>query len=249
MNPILEEILETGLVTTPQGNKIKLHSNVGEGSGRVLQAAIEVAKPRLACEVGLAYGISTLYILDAMQQHGGGTLIGMDPAQRDSTWQGTGLQNVERAGFSKHYKFYEETSQRVLPRLAEGGTRIQFAFIDGWHTFDHTLVDFFYVDQVLDVGGVVVLDDIGYPGLQRLAHFIVTNRDYEILDYDPLPYPISWKTKLKRSLQNMLHPLVRDNFTPSAQSTTLKREVDKGQLIALRKKGVDKRSFDHFIPF
>jgi hypothetical protein len=110
-------------------------------------------------------------------------------------------------------------------------------------------VDFFYIDQMLDVGGVVVLDDVGYPGLRRLAHFIVTNRDYEILDYDPVLVKQSWKSKLKRISKKMLHPFVRDNHTPDARTAGLEREVDKAQLIALRKRGHDQRSFDHFVAF
>jgi predicted O-methyltransferase YrrM len=249
MNSVLAEIEKTGMMVLPSGESIKAHSHVGSGSGRVIRHAIEVAKPKVACEVGLAYGVSSLYILDAMQENGGGRLIGMDPAQHDGTWSGGGLHNIQRAGYADRYEFHEDTSQRVLPHLAEAGTRIQFGFIDGWHTFDHTLVDFFYIDQMLDVGGVVVLDDVGYPGLRRLAHFIVSNRDYEILDFDPAPARPSWKSSLKRVLQTILNPLVRDNFTPDERTVALEREVNKAQLIALRKKGHDQRSFDHFVTF
>ena len=249
MNPVLAEIENSGTMSLPSGETITVHSHVGMGSGRVIRHAIEVAKPKLACEVGLAYGISSLYILDAMQQHGGGRLIGMDPAQHDGTWRGGGLHNLERAGLADRYEFHEDTSQRILPRLAEAGTRIQFGFIDGWHTFDHTLVDFFYIDQMLDVGGVVVLDDVGYPGLRRLAHFIVTNRDYEVLGFDPIPARASRKGRLKRVLQKVLGPIVRDNFTPDARSIALERAVDKAQLIALRKRGHDRRTCDHFVSF
>ena len=249
MNPVLAEIEKTGTMVLPSGEAIKAYSHVGVGSGRVIRHAIAVAKPKLACEVGLAYGVSSLYILDAMQENGGGRLIGMDPAQHDETWRGGGLNNIQRAGYADCYEFHEDTSQRVLPRLAEVGTRIQFGFIDGWHTFDHTLVDFFYIDQMLDVGGVVVLDDVGYPGLRRLAHFIVANRDYEILDFDPVAVAPSWKTGVKRVLQTVLRPWVRDNFTPDERTMALERKVNQAQLIALRKNGNDRRSFDHFVPF
>ena len=249
MNPVLQEIERSGQVVLPSGESVKVHSNVGVGSAGVLQRAIEVAKPQLACEVGLAFGISSLYILDAMQRHGNGRLIGMDPAQHDGTWRGGGLFNLEQAGFANQYEFHEETSQRVLPRLAAAGTRIQFGFIDGWHTFDHTLVDFFYIDQMLDPGGVVVLDDVGYPGLRRLAHFIVTNRDYEILDFDPIQQTHSWKQQIKRVFQKLLFPLVRDNFSPDRQAVAIKSVVDRACLIALRKRGDDRRRFDHFVPF
>ena len=73
------------------------------------------------------------------------------------------------------------------PRLAAAGSRIQFAFIDGWHTFDHALVDFFFVDRMLDVGGIVVIDDVGYPSIRRLCHFILSNREYTTIDFAGYP--------------------------------------------------------------
>lgn len=249
MNPVLAEIESTGTMALPTGEVIKVHSHVGPGAGRVIRRAVEVAKPTIALEVGLAYGISSLYILDALAEIGDGRLIGMDPAQHDSTWRGGGLHNVRRAGYADRYEFHEDTSQRVLPRLAESGTRIQLGFIDGWHTFDHTLVDFFYIDHMLDVGGIVILDDVEYPGLRRLAHFIVSNRDYVILDLDPIPGSSTWRNHLKRIVQFALRPLTRDNFTPSESIIVLEQEVNKAQLIALLKTDQDKRSFDHFVAF
>ena len=36
---------------------------------------------------------------------------------------------------------------------------LDFIFIDGWHTFDYTLVDFFYSDLLLKIGGIIIIDD------------------------------------------------------------------------------------------
>lgn len=249
MNHIIEEIERDGTTVLPDGERVRIRSAVGPASGRVIRHAIEAAQPRLGCEVGLAFGMSTLYILDAMKDFGNGRLIGMDPAQHDRTWRGGGLHNLRRAGFSDRYTFHEETSQRMLPRLAEAGTRIQFGFIDGWHTFDHTLVDFFYLDQMLDVGGVVVLDDVGYASLQRLAHFIITNRDYSLLDSDPRPFPSDLRNTAKTIVKKICNPLVRDDHTPTAESRRLQDPINRSKLIALRKNGNDQRSFDHFVPF
>jgi predicted O-methyltransferase YrrM len=249
LNPIIEEIERDGMTLLPNGARVPAHSAVGRESGRVLRRAIETARPKLGCEVGLAYGVSSLYILDAMQEFGDGHLIGMDPAQHDQTWQGGGLYNLQRAGFSDRYSFHDATSQRVLPKLAEAGTRIQFAFIDGWHTFDHTLVDFFYLDMMMDVGGVMVLDDVGYPGLQRLAHFIVANRAYSFLDGAVRPEPSGWRTKAKAIAQMACHVLVRDSHTPSQATRLLQEPVNRCHLIALKKTAHDGRRFDHFVPF
>jgi predicted O-methyltransferase YrrM len=248
MNAILQSIEQDGATVLPSGERVRIHSGVDAVSGQVLRRAIEAAAPRLACEVGLAFGISTLYILDAMAPFGG-RLIGMDPAQHDATWQGGGLHNIERAGFADRYEFHEQASQQVLPQLAAAGTRIQFAFVDGWHTFDHTLVDFFYLDQMLDRGGIIVLDDVGYPGLRRLAHFIVTNRSYRLFDAAPRTVPSGWRPRLKKMLQTACEPLVRSDMSPNAASKTLEASVDGAQLVALIKVADDHRRFDHFVSF
>ena len=205
-HPIIEEIQSSGLTTLSDGTRVPVHSNMGPESARLIQIAIEATRPSTGIEVGLAFGMSTLFILDAMQSYGGGVLIGMDPAQRDATWQGGGLHNVKRAGFNDRYLFHEERSQVVLPRLDAAGTRIQFALIDGWHTFDHTLVDFFFIDRMLDVGGIIILDDVDYPSICRLCHFILSNRNYSKFDVVSCAPSRTLKKKLKHFFkQSFIH--------------------------------------------
>jgi hypothetical protein len=64
-------------------------------------------------------------------------------------------------------ELHEAPSFQVLPKLQADGLRIDFAFIDGCHTFDYAMVDFFYIDKMLRVGGVVVFDDEYYPGYSK----------------------------------------------------------------------------------
>ena len=250
MNPILAQIESTGTTELPSGEAVAVHSRVGDQAERVIREAIATARPSCAIEVGLAFGVSTLHIFEAMSAHGAGRLIGMDPAQHDGTWRGGGLHNIKRAGYADRYEFIEEASQTALPRLLLRGDRIQFAFIDGWHTFDHTLVDFFFADQMLDVGGVVVLDDVGYPGLRRLSHFIVTNRDYEIIAIDNSPPPTpTMRRRAKRLAQTLFRPLVRDNYSPDSTVLELEKSLTNARLVALRKRAHDSRRFDHFVAF
>jgi predicted O-methyltransferase YrrM len=249
MNPILSEIERSGMTELPSGERVPLHSHVGPGSGRVIRRAVELTAPRMACEVGLAFGVSTLYILDAMTDFGAGRLLGMDPAQRDRTWRGGGLHNVGRAGYSDRYEFYEEPSQVVLPRVVAAGTRIQLAFLDGWHTFDHTLVDFFFMDKMLEPGGVLIMDDVSWPSIGRLCDFIVTNRAYSLLDIDPTQPKRSGRRALKRLASRVLQPIVRTNATPSRSAALLEAPLRKAQLVSLRKEADDSRSFNHFVAF
>ena len=72
-------------------------------------------------------------------------------------WASIGVRNVERAGFTERHTLVESFDYIALPKLLQEGARFDFAFIDGMHLFDYTLLDFFFVDVMLDVGGWVVV--------------------------------------------------------------------------------------------
>lgn len=86
----------------------------------------------------------------------------------------------------------ESYSHLALAEIEAMGTRVEFGFIDGWHTFDHALTDFFHVDRVLSVGGVVVFDDFFSQAFIRRTATSLQNRAYRIVgcteqptDYKP----------------------------------------------------------------
>lgn len=248
-NPVLREIVETGHVQLPGGERVPVSSQIDPACGALLRACVERVKPRVAVEVGLAYGISTLYILDGLEASGGGKLIGMDPAQFDGFWRGGGLHSVERAGYRDRYEFHEESSQSCLPRLASLGQRVGLGFIDGWHTFDHVLVDFFNIDRMLDVGGAVVFDDVGYPAIRRVCEFVVANRAYEIIGAVKHPPARSWRQRAKRAAWRITLPLHRTDRTPAPQTRARLAALADAYFLALRKTADDGRRFDHFVPF
>lgn len=249
MNTVLESIVKTRCTVLQTGEEIEATSYIDEACGALLQRIIKTIRPRVGVEVGLAFGISTLYILEAMRDGSGEKLIGMDPVQSDHYWRGGGLQNIRRAGFKHLYEFHEDTSQQVLPRLVGQGQRIEFAFIDGWHTFDHTLIDFFYIDQMLEIGGVVVFDDVAYPAIRRVCDFILTNRDYEIFDCVRLENQTNLRRRIKFQLNQWLGPLVRTDKTPSLQTHQKERQLNDIYFLALKKRSDDQRRWDHFIHF
>jgi len=69
----------------------------------------------------------------------------------------------------------------VLPELERSGQRVDFAFIDGWHTFDFTLVDFFFIDRMLKVGSVVAFDDANWLAIRKVCRFVKMNLAYSVL--------------------------------------------------------------------
>jgi predicted O-methyltransferase YrrM len=248
-NSVLDRIVETGRTILPSGDEVEATGYVDPLCGALLQEVIRAVRPAVAVEVGLAFGISTLYILEALKETGGDKLIGMDPAQHDNHWRGGGMHNIRQAGYESLYEFHESASQQVLPKLAAEGQRIDFAFIDGWHTFDHTLIDFFYIDQILKVGGILVFDDVSYPPIRRVCDFILTNRDYDLYDCVRLKTNNSLSRQVKYVLNRLLQPFIRTDKTPARDALQKEQRIDDVYFLALRKCSDDSRRWDHFVHF
>jgi len=233
MRPLLEKILKTGLA---DGNSIPLDHNVSVPIGEFLQRIVRKVKPCTTLEIGLCYGISTLFIREAL----GPTCrhIVIDPYQHRD-WHGIGLANLSRAGYE--VEFYEDKSQIILPRLWADGLTIDFAFIDGWHTFDYALVDFFYVDRMLRRGGVVVFDNGDWPSIHKVCRFILTNRSYGVYAADEdVPY------RGGRIVAPLLRaiPWFRRHLKPESRETDRMLGLPQSRCVAFVKQADDARDTD-----
>jgi predicted O-methyltransferase YrrM len=204
--PLLQRILETGKVQDGEGKDVEAGGAITPDLAVTLNAAVKRFRPKTALEVGMANGVSSLSILSALDEVGGeGRLISFDPNQT-AHWHGVGILNVRRAGFGARHMLREQMDYLALPALLAEGQRIQFAYIDGWHTFDYTLLDFFYVDKMLDVGGVVAFNDCGYRAVNRVLHFVRTHRRYKPVDVGlARNFGRSWRSQLGRRLANISH--------------------------------------------
>ena len=190
-NPVPAEILATGATKTATGDAatLQVHSSVSCSEGRFLQDLIRQINPTVTLEIGLAYGVSALFICDALNIRQGTQHIVIDPHQcgdPDRSWQGIGIANLRRAGYGEIVRLIQSPSYRALSELERSGQRVDFAFIDGWHTFDFALVDFFFIDRMLIPGGVVAFDDADWPAIRKVCRFVKTNLAYSVLS-DPIP--------------------------------------------------------------
>jgi len=104
----------------------------------------------------------------------------VDPEQ-NTVHGGAALASLRRAGLDSVFELLEGPSHLMLPKLLEKGVVLDLAFVDGWHTFDYTLLDFLYIDKMLRPGGVVLLHDRSWPSKQKVIRFIRTHRRYKEL--------------------------------------------------------------------
>lgn len=208
MNSLLSTIYQTQLVHDRDGQSLNpFPTATPEETGRILAEAVRSSGAERTLEVGMAYGLSTLFLCQVHEDRGGGSHIAIDPAQ-SRRWKDIGLLNVERAGLSHRLRFLEAASYDALPRLLNEGLQLDFAFIDGAHWFDFALVDFFYVNRMLSVGGLVAFDDLWMPAVRRVVSFVVSNLDYEVV---PVKNPVPLTRRLGRVARRCLQePFGRD---------------------------------------
>jgi hypothetical protein len=120
---------------------------------------------RRGLEIGTFIGLSTVFLAEALARNNG-TLDTIDTRRTDQRWgEKDRIENaylvaemfVREAELS-NVTFLEGRSYDFLPTRPR---RYDFAHIDGDHNYYAVVLDFIIVDSMLDVGGLVVLDDVG----------------------------------------------------------------------------------------
>jgi predicted O-methyltransferase YrrM len=207
-NPVLQRILTTHAVTDGTVTLNLNHpdtpgrdSHVREDEGALLQHIIDDVKPSTTLEVGMAYGVSTLYICEALQRSGRAPVrhYALDPFQ-STLWRGIGRRHVAEAGYASMVQVIEERSEFALPDLVAQRVKVDMALVDGWHTFDQVMVEFYYLNRMLNVGGVIAFDDAARRSINRVIRYAVNYDAYRVYAGQAFPTDITWKGRLRRAL-------------------------------------------------
>lgn len=240
MNPIIQEIFDKRTTKSVDGKTVNVSGQISFHEGELIQKCIEEINAEVSVEVGLAFGTSAMFICEYLKKTPKTRHYVMDPFQMyEASYGGIGLNNLKKSGFGDIIEFIDKPSQLALPELEQRNVKVDFAFIDGWHTFDHTLVDFFFVDKILRVGGIMILDDTDWPAVKKLVSFIETNRSYEFIEGTP---PRTFK---KKSSANKVRPFTALKKILGNHADT---EANYGAM-AFRKVSDDIRSWDHYNDF
>ncbi len=249
IHPLVDDILTTRRTQLPDGTESPADSFSPRDECELVYETIAATGATKAIEVGMAIGVSTLCIADALRRNGTNARLVTIDSHQTIGWHRAGIHLVARAGYDSMVRVIEEPSQLALPRLVKDGERFDFAFIDGWHTFDHTLIDFFFIDMMLEKGGCVVFDDAGYPAIDSVIRFILANRDYELVKALQFPVLPEGSLRLRREIKRRLRPLARTDRDPKPEHEALFRPIENVHAVALRKRGDDERRFDHYERF
>lgn len=143
---------------------------IGHEEGEALFRLVRQGDLHRTLEIGFAYGFSAAYILSASHT----VHVAIDP--HSERYGELGLSNLAAVGVADRIQLEREPAHVVLPRLLADGRRFDFAFVDGDHKFDTTFVEFYYLDLLIDTGGIVVFHDAWMRSIRRVAAWIRTNK-------------------------------------------------------------------------
>jgi predicted O-methyltransferase YrrM len=131
-------------------------------------------------EVGMGSATSSLVILSALSHAGGRRLTSIDPFQTQ-TFARDGANRIATAGFGHLHRLIEKPDYLALPELLAAGERFDVVLVDGYHSFDYTLLDVFYADLLLRPGGVLAVHDSSWPAVLATLRFVEKHKDYRRL--------------------------------------------------------------------
>ena len=132
--------------------------------------------------------------------------------------------------------------------MAAEKKRIQFVYLDSSKVFDILLTDLHFINKILDINGVIVLDDCRYPGIRKLIRFMAVHPSFEVfcgLDKDYF----SVKRKLATQLYHLLLNKMPFKNYKSASNYNYKLKTDSElgvdyRCIAFKKVKEDDRNWD-----
>jgi predicted O-methyltransferase YrrM len=132
---LAQEILKTGKII--KNNKaFELNSNIDQKEGNFLSKIIEENKYTKTIEIGCAYGISSLFICDALQNSNIPSHTIIDPFQ-STDWKNIGVENLRKCNID-FYNLIEKPSELALPELlAKKKSLISLLSMAGIHLIIH----------------------------------------------------------------------------------------------------------------
>jgi predicted O-methyltransferase YrrM len=190
-----------------------------------------------ALEVGMAMGTSSVVICAAILDNGGGQLTSVDPFQvSPEGYASAGIASVRKAKLDHLHRLEERPDFIALPDLLGQGLRYGFIFIDGWHSFDYTLVDLFYADLLLKKHGTLALHDATAPPVYKAVSFLEQNKPYKRISPLIVQPTRSLVRKVARRVSAFLRPAV---------ASAARERREKWRMLAAYQKEADLQVPEH----
>ncbi|MCY3800197.1 MAG: class I SAM-dependent methyltransferase [Chloroflexi bacterium] len=180
---LIERLIREGTVVARSDGSVHelFPVSVDAAEGEALRGWVERERGAHTIEIGLGYGVSALFICEALlaNDQPDACHVVLDPNQ---SWRfaDCGLQHIEEAGLGGLVEFHAEASEIALPRFLAEGRRFDLALVDGNHRFDGVFLDLIYLDRLVRGGGFIFVDDFQLQAVAKAASFCTSNLGWTV---------------------------------------------------------------------
>lgn len=138
------------------GSHFRIASSFASKGG-LLYNAMKAFRPSTMLEVGTAYGMSARFMLQAAERYNpAATLDTIEAGEPQFSLAEASLTDR----FAGHIECHKGLSSKLIPKICESMTSLDFVFHDGAHDGRIYESDFAAMLPVLRAGSVVIFDDI-----------------------------------------------------------------------------------------
>lgn len=146
---------------------------VTPAQGELLYALVRLARPSTLVETGVAHGVSSTFLLQALEDNGNGTLYSIDlpPKGRmadDFEYQMAGHASgwIVPDSLRHRWRLILGDSRTELPRLLDRLGVIDLFFHDSEHSLENMRFEYSHAWAHLTEGGLLLSDDINLAFVQ-----------------------------------------------------------------------------------
>lgn len=133
-------------------------------SAEIIYSLVRALKPERITETGVANGISSRYILSALEKNGRGRLVSIDCVPEgapDFLPEGKQAGWLVPPALRGRWEFVAGKTSEKLPALLERDGTIDIFIHDSEHTYDNMLFEYRAAWPHLRAGGLLLTDDAG----------------------------------------------------------------------------------------
>lgn len=198
--------------------------SISKNQGLYLSKLINKFKPKTVIELGFGYGVSTLWIQTANQKIDKHIVIDPDHHTPNNPIIYRVLKDLP------NLEIIYSTSQQYLATLVATKQKADFVFIDADEKFDAITTDMYFVTQILNPSGIVVIRNVWNPSVRKAVEFFAKN----------LPYQLIALSKLEEFVVKRI---------PFIGKRLLHFKHRRTDLFTLKLKKIDNRPWNHFNHF
>lgn len=165
---VMRELEAKGIQAGPAS--FKAWNDGDAGLVRAIWCLIRHLRPNHVVETGVAHGVTSRFILEALERSGGGHLWSIDLPPLERVWQKqVGIAIGDR--YMQRWSYIKGSSRRRLPELLSQLGQIDLFIHDSLHSERNVRFELEKAWAVVKPGGALVVDDVDVNwGFQSFTH-------------------------------------------------------------------------------